>query len=72
MKKSTEQKLIKFIPPYMKKLGKFIHGKLPPRLARWTMENKIAAIIIAYSIVGLMRPSMWAVYIAIFAYFQIR
>ncbi len=47
--------------------------KLPPRTANWIRNNKFLTICIVYAFRGLfLRPSMWAVYAAAFAYFGLK
>lgn len=45
--------------------------RLPPKTANWIRNNKFLTICIIYTFRGLfLRPSMWAVYASIAAYFH--
>jgi len=45
--------------------------KLPPKTGAWIKRHRWLTICIIYSIRGLfLRPSMWAVYASIAAYFH--
>jgi hypothetical protein len=65
-----EQIASKYTPELLKKFCLKVIGLLPERISGWILNNKGKAIIIFFTFRGLfLRPSMWAVYFALFAYF---
>ena len=58
-------------PESVQKKALWVVERLPHPMARWILRNKSKTIIIVFTIRGLfLRPTMWAVYLAIFAYFS--
>lgn len=71
--KKLEVGILKLCPQFIKTAANKIIGKLPSKYGNWIKNHKFLSICIAYSIRGLFfRPSMWAVYAAIAAYFGFR
>jgi hypothetical protein len=73
-KKYTPNGLERFIynntPQPVKNWVNRMIDRLPPRTAHWVRNNKFFTLCIVYAIRGLFfRPTMWAVYAAIAAYF---
>jgi hypothetical protein len=66
-----EQIAEKYTPEWLKKACIKFLSILPKKMANWIYNNKAMAIIIFFTFRGLfLRPSMWILYAAIFAYFQ--
>jgi hypothetical protein len=64
--------IIKYTPDFLKKFCSWLISLLPNRAENWIRSNRFLTICIIYSIRGLFfRPSMWALYAAIAAWFTI-
>ena len=69
---AVERFIIKHTPQAVKNWLNRMIDKLPPKTASWIRRNRFLSICIVYSIRGLFfRPSMWAVYAAIAAWFKL-
>ncbi len=65
--------IIKHTPQKVKDILNKLIDRMPPRMGNWVRNNRFLSICIVYSIRGLFfRPSMWAVYGAIAAYFGLK
>ncbi|MDX1949979.1 MAG: hypothetical protein SFT90_05720 [Rickettsiales bacterium] len=63
--------IIKITPEWLKKALLKIINKLPSKYSSWVLNNRFLSICIIYALRGLfLRPSMWAVYASIAAYFS--
>lgn len=58
-------------PEGVKKFFAKLISLLPNRIENWLKSNKMKAVFWFFVIRGLFfRPSMWVLYVAMFAYFQ--
>ena len=70
---AVESFIVNNTPQFIKNACNWIIDRLPQRWGIWIRKNKFLTICIIYTIRGLFfRPSMWAVYASIFAYFQLK
>ncbi len=69
----VERFIVKYTPAPVKHGANWLVDRLPTKWGNWIRNNKFLTICIIYSIRGLFfRPSMWALYAAIFAYFELK
>ncbi len=70
---AVERFIVNNTPAFVKRAANWLIDKLPEKWGNWIRQNKFFTICIVYTIRGLFfRPSMWAVYAAIFAYFGLK
>ncbi len=69
--KKIDDFIIKITPEWLKKFLVRIINKLPSKYSAWILNNRFLSVCIIYALRGLfLRPSMWAVYASIAAYFR--
>lgn len=70
-KVKAERFIDKYTPNFVKRFCNKVLDILPEKTSHWIREHRFFTICIIYIIRGLfLRPSMWLVYMAIWAYFK--
>jgi hypothetical protein len=67
----AEAAIDKYTPQFLKRFCNWVLELLPERTSNWIRDHRFLTICIIYTVRGLfLRPSMWLVYMAVWAYFM--